>query len=236
MNAITPLQRWKRDDWVIPCTLRDKTGTAVDLTGSIIGAELWIAGYRVFQPLTVANGGVVRVSDAAGQFTVVASRFLTAQAPGDASLLALGDRTRVLIYKIDTTGRRQTLGVVPFAVFDGSESRSIDEAGQVALISESASFQIIVAASQGPPGPSSIAAAQINDGSDVGQGILRAQDAAAVRKLLNVPALARASVADMNYAVTIADTYVAYTALTAPRTVTLPLDFRLPGWATPVGR
>ena len=133
MNAITPLQRWKRDDWVIPCTLLNPASNPIDFTGSTIGAELWLSGYSEFQPLSVANGGIVRVSDAAGQFTVIASRLLTTQARGDAKALLATDRTRVLIFKIDTYGRRQTLGVVPFAVFDGSESLSIDEIPQVAL-------------------------------------------------------------------------------------------------------
>ena len=71
MNAIVPLRRWKRDDWVIPCVLRDVSDGAVDLSGCTIAAELWLAGYRVFQPLTVGNGGIVRVSDPGGQFTVI---------------------------------------------------------------------------------------------------------------------------------------------------------------------
>ncbi|KQP82848.1 hypothetical protein [Methylobacterium sp. Leaf117] len=222
MNAITPLQRWKRDDWVIPCTLRDPGGAPVDLTGSTIGAELWLSGYTVFQPLTVANGGIVRVSDAAGQFTVIASRLLTAQARGDASGLVAKDRTRVLIYKIDTYGRRQTLGVVPFAVFDGAEGLSIDEIPQVALVSESTSFNLVVAAAQGAPGPSQIGAAQISDGTDIGRALLKAQDAAAVRAALSVAAFSRAAVQDTNYAVKVADTYVGLAKLTAPRTITLP--------------
>ena len=39
MSAIIPLQRWKRDDWVIPCVLNDKTGSPINLTGCIIVAE-----------------------------------------------------------------------------------------------------------------------------------------------------------------------------------------------------
>ena len=187
MNVITPLQRWKRDDWVIPCTLRDAAGNVVDLTGTTIGAEFWLSGYNVFQPLTVANGGIVRISDPAGQFTVIASRLLTAQAKSDASALIARDRTRVLIYKIDTYGWRQTLGVVPFAAFDGGEALSIDEIPQVALVSDNTSFTLVVAAAQGAAGPSQIGAAQITDGTDIGRALLQAQDAAAVRAALSVP-------------------------------------------------
>lgn len=222
MNAIAPLQRWKRDDWTIPCTLRDAAGNPVDLTGSIIGAELWLAGYSVFQPLTVANGGIVRVSDPAGQFTVITSRLLTSQAPGDASALLPGLRTRVLIYKIDTFGRRQTLGVIPFAVFDGSEGLSIDDVPQVALVSQSTSFQIVVATAQGAAGPSQIPAAQITDSTDIGRAIMKAENAAAVRSALNVAAFTRAAVQDTNYPVKATDTYVGLAKLTAPRTITLP--------------
>jgi hypothetical protein len=222
MNAITPLQRWKRDDWVIPCTLRDAASNPVDLTGSTIGGELWLAGYSVFQPLTVANGGIVRVSDADGRFTVIASRLLTAQARGDAAALIAKDRTRVLIFKIDTFGRRQTLGVVPFAVFDGGESLSIDEIPQVSLVSENTSFTLMVAAAQGAAGPSNIPAAQISDGGALGRQLIKAPDAAAAIALLGVPAVKPSRVQDVNYAVKATDTYVGYATLTAPRTVTLP--------------
>lgn len=63
------------------------------MVGTIIGAELCLAGYRVFHPLTEANGGILRVSVVAGQFTVVASRLLTARASGDPGALAPPDRT-----------------------------------------------------------------------------------------------------------------------------------------------
>ena len=223
MTMISPLQRWKRDDWVIPCTLQDPAGLPVNLTGATIAAELWLAGYAIFQPLTVANGGIIRISDAAGQFTVVASRLLTAQAAGDAGAVAPDDRTRVLIYKVDTYGRRQTLGVVPFEVFDGSESLSIDDVLQVTLVSQTTSYTIVVAASQGAAGPSSISAAQIADGGSLGRQLLQASDAVAARALLTVAGNARAAVNDTSYAAKATDTYVGFTALTAPRTVTLPL-------------
>ena len=229
MSAITPLQRWRRDDWVIPCTLQDAGGNPVDLTGSVIGAELWLARYSVFQPLTVANGGIKRVSDSAGQFTVVVSRLLTAQALGDATAASLAGRTRVLIYRIDTLGRRQTLGVVPFAVFDGGEGLSIDEVPQITLVSESASFQIVVAASQGDPGPSEIPAAQISDSGALGQALVRAADAAAARQALGVTAINRAAVDDEDYLIKAVDSYVGVTAISAPRTLTLPSAVSYPG-------
>jgi hypothetical protein len=194
----------------------------VNLTGFTIGAELWLAGYSVFQPLTVANGGIQRVSDANGQFTVIASHLLTARAPGDAGQAIFGDRTRVLIYSIDTYGRRQTLGVVPFQVFDGSEALAIDEVPQLTLVSESTTLQIVVAASQGAAGPMSISAAQISDGSDVGRAVLKAGDAAAARQALSVASIGRAAVNNADYLVKPTDTYVGVTNLTAPRTLTLP--------------
>lgn len=223
MSAIIPLQRWKRDDWVIPCTLQDTAGSAVNLTGSVIGAEFYLGGFRSFMPLTVGNGGIQRVSDPNGQFTVIASRLLTAQAQGDAMALSAKDRTRILIYKIDTLGRRQTLGVIPFAVFDGTEDLAINQIPQVVLVSENASYVLVVAAAQGAAGPSSIPAAQITDGSDVGKGLLTAGSAAAAAALLGLVPIHRAPVDDTNYSVKLSDSYVAYTALSAPRTVTLPL-------------
>lgn len=219
--TITPLQRWTRDDWVIPCILQDAAGTAINLTGSIIGAELWLAGYRVFSPLAVANGGIIRVSDVAGQFTVVAPRLVTAGAPADAGTNP-AERTRILIYRIDTNGRRQTLAAVPFEVFDGSEDLAIDQIPILTLVSQSTTLQLVVAASQGPAGPSSIPAAQISDSGATGQAIVQAGTAAAVRTLLGVQGNSRHAVADANYLAQASDTYVGFTALTAPRAITLP--------------
>lgn len=223
-----PLQRWTRDDWVIPCTVLDPANQPINLTGATIGAELWLAGYRVLQQLSVANGGIVRVADAAGEFRVIVSRLLTARAIPDSNIADPEDRTRVLVYRIDTTGHRQTLGVVPFTVFDGSEARSIDDAGDLIFVSQSATFQLVVAASQGDPGPSNIPAAQISDSGAIGRQVVQAGDAATVRALLQLSSFSRRAVSDVNYAAQVADTYVAYAALTAPRTVTLPLASSYP--------
>ena len=218
-TTVAPLQRWTRDDWVIPCTLQDQGGQPVNLTGMTIGGELWLPGYRVFSPLTVANGGVIRVADLTGQFTVVVPRLSTAQAARQ----DLGGQTRVLIYAINTLGRRQTLGVVPFEVFDaGSDDLAIDEVPTVTLVSQSTTLRMIVAASQGAPGPSNISAAQISDGSDAGRAVLQAADAAAIRALLSVPSFGRKAVDDTPYVALPSDSYVGFVGLTAPRTVTLP--------------
>lgn len=222
MSAILPLQRWTRDDWAIPCTVQDPSGTAVNLTGQSIAAEFWIAGYAVMSPLTVANGGIVRVSDAAGQFRVVVPRLLTAKAPADAGALSPAQRTRVLIYRVDTLGQRQTLGVIAFEVFDGSEGRLIDPTLPVLLVSQNAAFTIVVAASQGDPGPSSIPAEQVTNATDVGRSVMKAASKAAARAALEVPSNSPAVVSDTNYAAKATDTYVGFSALTAPRTVTLP--------------
>ena len=218
MTTITPLQRWTRDDWIVPCQVQDATGTAIDLTGYTIGGELWLSGYRVFQPLTVANGGILRGADAQGRFTAIAARLLTARAPGGLP----ADPTRMLLYWIDPLGRRQTLGAVPFEVFDGSEGRGLDTLPALTLVSSSTTLRLVVAASQGPPGPSQIAAAQVTDGTDVGRAVFKAADAAAVRAALGVPSIGRTPVSDVNYGVKASDTYVGIAALTAPRTVTLP--------------
>lgn len=222
MTAITPLQRWTRDDWSIACTLQDASGTPINLVGTTIGAELWLAGYSVFSPLSVANGGIVRTSDVAGQFSVNAPRLVTSGARADAGRDDVEDLTRILIYAINTLGRRQTLGVIPFEVFDGSEALAVNGAPAVTLVSQSTSLTLVVAAEQGPPGPSNIGAAQINDASAVGRNIVKATDASAVRTLLSLPSIGRHAVNDTNYSVAAADTYVALTALTAPRTITLP--------------
>jgi hypothetical protein len=228
MTGSPSLQRWQRDDWVIPCTVEDSSGTPIDLTGFVVGAELFLAGYSVFSPLSLANGGIVRVSDAAGQFTVVVPRALTAAAPGDADLAGVRDRTRVRIFWIDTYGRRQTLGTVPFEVFDGSENLPIDEVPAVTIAVQSSAFRIVVASAQGAPGPSSIAAAQITDGSDLGRQVLKAPDAASARLLLGVPSIGRQVVQDADYLAKKTDTFVAYVSLTAPRTVTLPFAEEFP--------
>lgn len=115
------------------------------------------------------------------------------------------------------------LGVVPFEVFDGSEGLSIDQVPQVALVSQSTTLQIVVAAAQGPAGPSSIAAAQVSDSGATGRALMKAADAASARAALSVAAVGRKAVADANYAAQAADVFVAFTGLTAPRTVTLPL-------------
>lgn len=223
MTLISPLRRWTRDDWVIPCTVLDPSDQPVNLTGKTIGAELWVAGYSVFSPLTVANGGIIRVSDPTGQFTVVVPRLLTAKAPPDAGRLGSDHRTRVLIYEVNTLGRRQTLGVLPFEVFDGSEGLAIDEVADTKIVYENTSLTLVVASSQGPAGPSAIAAAQISDGGDVGRQIVQASTAEAVRSLLSLTSFGRHAVSDINYSAQAADTYVAYAALTAPRTITLPM-------------
>ena len=222
MNAITPLQRWKRDDWTIPCTLQDASGTAIDLTGSQLFGELWLPGYSVFQPLTPANGGIVRVSDSQGKFKVVAPRTLTALATSGLAATDPDDATRILVYRIDTFGQRQTLGVIFFDVFDAADRRTIDQVPAVALVSQSTTLTMVVAAAQGPSGPSQINAAAITDGTDVGRSVLKATDAAAARQALGVPSIGRSTVNDTNYSVKPTDTYVGVTALTAPRTMTLP--------------
>lgn len=131
---------------------------AVNLTGTVFGAECWLASDRISQPLTVANGGILRISDPGGQITVLVLRVLTAGAVGDACRVsgATRDRTRVLIYMLDTHGRRQTLGVVPFEVFDGSEAQSVNDVAQVVLVSRTTSVQIVAPASQGAPDLSKI--------------------------------------------------------------------------------
>ncbi len=222
MNAITPLQRWTRDDWTIPCTLQDASGTAIDLTGSGLFGELWLPGYRAFQPLTPANGGIVRVSDVQGKFKVVAPRTLTALAASGFAASGPEECTRILVYRIDTLGQRQTLGLIVFDVFDAAESRAIDQIPAIALVSQSTMLTLVVAASQGAAGPSQIAAAAITDGTDIGRSVLKASDAAAARQALGVPSIGRSAVNDTNYAVKVTDTYVGLAALTAPRTLTLP--------------
>jgi hypothetical protein len=222
MNAITPLQRWTRDDWVIPCIYQDASGVAQDLTGSILVAELWLPGYSTFQPLTVSNGGIVRVSDAQGKFNVVASRLLTANAPGGYSAADPDQDTRILIAKIDTNGKRQTLGLIFFDVFDAADTRSIDQIPSAALVSQSTTVTLVVATQQGTAGPSQISAAAITDGTDVGRAVLKATDAAAARQALGVPSIGRSTVNDTPYSVKATDTYVGVTAISAPRTLTLP--------------
>ncbi|GJE38546.1 hypothetical protein [Methylobacterium persicinum] len=222
MNAITPLQRWKRDDWTIPCTLQDASGTAVDLTGSQLFGELWLPGYQTFQPLTPANGGIVRVSDGQGKFKVVAPRALTALATSGFAGSDPRERTRILVYRIDTLGTRQTLGVIVFDVFDVADTRTIDQIPAAALVSQSTTLTLIVATAQGAAGPSQIAAAAITDGTEIGRSVLRATDAAAARAALGVPSIGRSAVNDTNYPVKATDTYVGVAALTAPRTLTLP--------------
>lgn len=222
MNAITPLQRWTRDDWTIPCVLQDTAGVRQDLTGSVIVGELWLPGYRTFQPLTAANGGIVRVADIQGEFKVIAPRLLTALAPGGSALNDPDQATRILVAKIDTTGRRQTLGLIFFDVFDAAETRSIAQIPSVALVSQSTTLQLVVATSQGAPGPSSIASGQITDGTEIGRAVLKAADAAAARSALGVPSIGRSAVSDTNYPVKASDTYVGVSLLTAPRTLTLP--------------
>ncbi len=108
------------------------------------------------------------------------------------------------------------------AVFDGSEELAINGMARIALNSQTASFTIAMAASQGAAGPSSIAAVQITDGSAVVRGILGTADAAAVRQVLGVQGNRRTRVQDVNYAVKAADSYVGVATLTAPRTMTLP--------------
>jgi hypothetical protein len=178
------------------------------------GAEPPQASPQGPQPL---KAGMITVGDARR------GRQPGATTRGDAGAPVAGDRTRVLIYKIDTMGRRQTLGVVPFEVFDGSESRAIDATPDVALVSQNTSFTLIVAASQGAPGPSNIPAAQVSHSGAAGQGLMKAATPAAARQILSVAAFTRAAVQDVNYAVKATDTYVGVTALTAPRTITLPL-------------
>lgn len=221
MNAITPLQRWRRDDWVVPCQVQDATGQPINLTGYTIGGELWLAGYSVFQPLTSANGGILRDNDGSGRFTFVASRLLTAQALGSIGE-ALGSATRVLLYWIDTLGHRQTLGVVPFDVFDGSVGGLIDETPQVTLVSQATTLRLVVATAQGPAGPSQIPAAQISDSGALGQSLVKAADAATARQALGVTAFGRVAVNDTPYSIKTTDTYVGVASLTAPRTLTLP--------------
>ena len=222
MNAITPLQRWKRDDWTIPCTLQDTSGTAIDLTGSQIFGELWLPGYQTFQPLTPANGGIVRVSDTQGKFKVVAPRMLTALATSGFVAADPEESTRILVYRIDTLGERQTLGLIFFDVFGAADARSIDQIPAVALVSQSTTLTLVVATAQGAAGPSQINAAAITDGTDLGRSVLKAPDAATARAALGVPSIGRSAVADTNYSVKATDTYVGVTTLTAPRTMTLP--------------
>lgn len=76
----------------------ERWGGAVYLTGTVFGTECWLASDRISQPITVANGGILRVSDPGGQITVIVLRVLTVGAIGDASRVsgATRDRTRVL--------------------------------------------------------------------------------------------------------------------------------------------
>lgn len=222
MNAIVPLQRYRRDDWVVPCQIQDASGSAIDITGYTIGGELWLPGYGVPSALSVANGGIVRGPDVAGRFTVVAPRLLTANA-----LAALGS-TRVLLYWIDTFGRRLTLGVVPFDVFDVAMDRIIDPLPPLTFVYHATTLQLVVSTAQGPPGPSSIGAAQISDGSDLGRSLIKAADAATARAALGVAGIGRSAVNDTTYAVKASDAFVGVIALTAPRILTLPLAANYP--------
>jgi hypothetical protein len=223
MNALVPFQRWTRDDWVLPCNVRDPGGQPINLTGFIIGAELYLSGYNVAQPLVVANGGIERVSDPNGQFRVIVPRTLTARAPESVLTPKPNDRTRVVVYWIDTYGHRQTLGAIPFEVFDGRESVAINEIPSLVIIAETPVFNFNVATEQGIPGPSNIPAEQITDGTPVGRSILTAADAAAIRSILGVPSVTPKRINDANYSISVKDTYVAFAGdLTAPRTLVLP--------------
>lgn len=227
----TQLQRWTRDDWVIPCVVEDPSGTAINLTGFTIAAEYTISGYHVASDLTSSNGGIVDISAAAGQFSVVIPRVLTAKAPADAGCPPHGDSTRVLLYWIDTHLRRQTLGVIPFEVFNGRKNLAPDETLPVTIVWQDASFTIKVPSAQGPAGPSSIGAAQITDASAIGRQLLQAASAPAVRALLSLTGISRTPIDDVDCNVATTDVYVSYVALSAPRTVHLP-----PASTYPVGQ
>ena len=72
-----PLQRWTRDDWVIPFVVKDGSGVPINLTGYTIGAEFTPQGVAFASDLTQANGGGSRTSDANGQFVITVPRTFT---------------------------------------------------------------------------------------------------------------------------------------------------------------
>lgn len=232
MTVVNRLQRWRRNDWPVPVTLRTPAGP-FNLTGYQIGAEFTPGGqYALCEPyarpqqytwsdLTVSNGGIDSIDAQAGTFRILVPRSLTARCAIDVDASSMSP-TFAQLYFIDPYGLKQTFGVVAFSVFDGPLTPQIDETSGVIVLWQDAAFTIELGLSQGPSGPSSIAAGQITDAGTTGIALLRSGTAAAARGLLSTIAVGATDLYDQDYTATSADFFLRVQLLTKSRTITLP--------------
>lgn len=229
MTALARLQRWTRDDWVIPVSIKDSAGQPKNMAGYVVGAELFYFGQSLIRAdLTVGNQGIQNFVAGSGSLDVVVSRFLTAGAPIDADA-ASPLPTRILIYYLDTLLRRQTIGVAQINVFDSANPVIIDETGGVTILWQDTYLTIEMSPAQGLAGPSNIPSAQITDATDLGREVLQGASAAVIRALLGSPAIGATDVQDADYVIQSSDFQVRNMGtMTAPRTWTLPNPAQYP--------
>ena len=218
------LQRWVADDWEINCTVNDPSGVPIDVSSWSVGGDFIAEGSTIPYPLNAANKNAFVTDAKNGKFLVIVPRVLTQVLASDHDVALTPDKlpTRLKLWYIDAYLRRQTVGLILFETFDGTEIVPIGGLNEgLSIVYQNAMFQIEVVASQGPAGPTNIAAAQISDAGNTGIALVKAASPAAARGTIGALGGSRTEVDDASYTLLPADIYVGFASLTAQRTVTL---------------
>ena len=113
LPATSPFSLYIGDDWEFDLTAIDATtSNLIDLTGCVVGAEIFQFPNLVAVP--IASGDIVVASPTSGAVSVFVPNAITQNCVAQSSLrTGSPNLTRLHVFYTDALSRRHTIGIIP---------------------------------------------------------------------------------------------------------------------------